>query len=193
MSAAALLAGGAASASAAAVHPAASVQLKGGRTSVTTGPGIALTLLKNGIVPIATWPGTQSLVSGKGGPAARFTFPVTGGRVSLSPPSGDIRHRGGILFFNAANGKHVQVSRFTIDLKHADLTGIVNGNAKVRVPLFNLSLAHAKIKAGNHVVTVRGIVVKLTAVAAKALNAALGTKLFASGLTLGTASTTLRF
>ena len=44
----------------------------------------------------------------------------------------------------------------------------------------------------EHVVTVRGIVVKLTKVAAKALNAALGTKLFAPGLTLGTASTRLR-
>ena len=96
------------------------------------------------------------------------------------------------MFFNAANGKHVQVSRFTIDLKHADLTGIVNGNAKARVPLFTLSLAHAKVNAGKHVVTVRGIVVKLTKVAAKALNAALGTKLFAPGPTLGTASTRLR-
>ncbi|MGI9008568.1 MAG: hypothetical protein ACR2FU_20660 [Streptosporangiaceae bacterium] len=191
--AAGLLAGGAASASAATAHPAASVHLKGGRTSVTTGPGIALTLLKNGIVPIATAPGSQSLVWRKSGPAARFSFPVTGGRVSLSPPSGDIRHRGGILFFNATNGKHVRVSRFTIDLKHSDLTGIVNGNAMARVTLFRLSLAHAKVNAGKHMVTVRGIGVKLSAVAAKALNAALGTTLFAPGLALGTASTTLRF
>ena len=39
----------------------------------------------------------------------------------------------------------------------------------------------------------KGIVVKLTSVAAKALNAALGTRLFSGGLTLGTASTVLRF
>jgi hypothetical protein len=188
--AAGLLAGGAASASAATVHQATRVHLKGGTTWVTTGPGIAAALLKNAIVPIATYPGRQTLVAG---PAARFSFPVTGGRVSLNPPGGDILHRGGILFFNAANGKHVQVSRFTINLKRADLTGIVNGNAKARVPLFKLNFAHARITAGKSTVTVRGIGATLTKVAAKALNAALGTKLFTSGLRLGTAGTRLRF
>ena len=46
---------------------------------------------------------------------------------------------------------------------------------------------------GKHIVTARGIGLKLTSAAAKALNAALGTKLFSAGLKLGTAKTLLRF
>jgi hypothetical protein len=160
---------------------------------VTTAPGIAPALLKNGIVPLATWPGSQSVQFRKSGPAARFAFPVTGGRVTPSPLGGAIRHKGGILFVNVKNGEKIGVSRFTIDLTHADLTGIVNRNPKARVPLFRLDLSHAKLAAGKHVITARGIGLKLTSVAAKALNAALGTKLFSAGLKLGTASTLLRF
>jgi hypothetical protein len=169
------------------------VHLKGKATTVTTAPGIAPALLKNGIVPLATAPGTESVVPPRSGPAVRFTFPVTGGSVSRSPLGGKIYHAGGILFVNMTNGKTIQVSQFTINLSQADLTGIVNGNPKARVPLFNLDLSHAKITAGKHMATAKGIVVKLTSIAAKALNAALGTKLFSPGLTLGTAGTVLRF
>ena len=198
-----LLAGSAATATATAAsaatsqparaQAAAAVHLRSGATAVTTAPGIAAALLTNGIVPLATWPGSQSVQAGKSGPAVRFAFPVTGGRVSLSPLGGQVYHRGGILFVNAKNGKQVEVSRFTIDLGHADLTGIVNGNPRARVPLFRLDLSHARLAAGKHIVTARGIGLKLTSAAARALNAALGTKLFSAGLNLGTASTLLRF
>jgi len=174
-------------------NAAGAAHLRGGATSVTTAPGIAPALLKSGIVPLATWPGGQSVVIAKGGPAARFTFPVTGGTVTLSPLGGKVRHAGGILFVNVTNGKSIEVSRFTIDLARADLTGIVNGNPKARVPLFRLDLSHARLTAGKHIATARGIGVKLTSVAAGALNAALGTTLFSAGLNLGTASTVLRF
>ena len=69
----------------------------------------------------------------------------------------------------------------------------MNGNPQARVPLFRLDLSHARLAAGKHIVTARGIGLTLTAAAAKALNAALGTKLFSAGLKLGTASTLLRF
>ena len=198
-----LLAGSAATATATAAsaatsqparaQAAAAVHLRSGATAVTTAPGIAAALLTHGIVPLATWPGSQSVQAGKSGPAVRFAFPVTGGRVSLSPLGGQVYHRGGILFVNVKNGKQVEVSRFTIDLSRADLTGIVNGNPKARVPLFGLDLSHARLAAGKHVVTARGIGLKLTAAAARALDAALGPKLFSAGLKLGTASTLLRF
>jgi hypothetical protein len=174
-------------------HDAAAVHLRGGATTVTTAPGIAPALLKNGIVPLATAPGTESVLFPKSGPAARFTFPVTGGSVTLSPLGGKVNHAGGILFVNVTKGKTIKVSRFTIDLAHAELTGIVNGNPKARVPLFRLDLSHAKLTAGKHIATAKGIGVKLTSAAAKALNAALGTKLFSGGLKLGTANTLLRF
>lgn len=66
----------------AAATSAAKVRLRGGTTSVTTAPGIATALLGNGIAPIATWPGRESLRSPKSSPAVRFSFPVTGGRLA---------------------------------------------------------------------------------------------------------------
>ena len=100
------------------------MHVRSGATAVTTAPGIAAALLTNGIVLLATWPGSQSVQSPASGPAVRFTFPVTGGRVSLSPLGGTINHSGGILFFNVKNGKKIEVSWFTIDQTPADLTGI---------------------------------------------------------------------
>ncbi len=177
----------------AAARAVAGVHLRGGTTAVTTAPGVASALLQNGIVPRAIRPGSEQVLSDRNGPAVRFAFPVTGGLVSLSPLGGKVYHRGGILFRNTKNGKKIEVSRFTIDLTHGDLTGIVNGNPAARVPLFHLGLSHAKLVMCRHLVTARGIILTLTSVAAKALNAALGTKLFSAGLELGTARTVLRF
>ena len=78
-----LLAGSATAASAATSQPAraqaaAAVHLRSGATAVTTAPGVAAALLANGIVPLATWPGSQSVQSPASGPAVRFTFRVTG-------------------------------------------------------------------------------------------------------------------
>jgi hypothetical protein len=167
--------------------------LRGGTTAVTTAPGVASALLQNGIVPRAIWPGSERVLPGKNGPAVRFAFPVTGGQVTLSPLGGNIYHAGGIVFRNTRNGKTIEVSQFTIDLTHGDLTGVVNGNPAARVPLFRLGLAHARLAVARHLVTARGIALTLTSVAAKALNAALGTRLFSAGLELGTARTVLRF
>ena len=177
----------------AAARGAAGVHLRGGTTAVTTAPGVASALLQHGIVPRAIWPGSERVLSGKTGPGVRFAFPVTGGMVTLSPLGGNIYHAGGIVFRNTENGKTIEVSRFTIDLTHGDLTGIVNDNPAARVPLFRLGLSHAKLAVGRHLVTARGIVLTLTSVAAKALNASLGTRLFSAGLELGTARTVLRF
>ena len=92
------------------------------------------------------------------------------------------------MFIDLSTGKKIRVSDFVISLTHGNLTGIVNGNPRQRVALFNLSLAHATLKAGQHSVRASGIGVSLTKTAAGALDAALGTKLFSAGLKLGTAS-----
>jgi len=192
-----LLAGSATAASAATSQPAraqaaAAAHLRSGTTAVTTAPGIAAALLTHGIVPLATWPGSQSVQSPASGPAVRFTFPVTGGRVTLSPLGGTIDHRGGILFSDPKTGKKIAVSNFTISLTHQVLTGIVNGNPHARVPLFHLGLAHAVLKAHHHWVTARGIVLRLTKTAATALNTTFATTLFKPGLKIGTAVTKIR-
>ena len=177
----------------AAVRAAAGVHLRGGTTAVTTAPGVAAALLQNGIVPRATWPGSERVLYGKNGPAVRFAFPVTGGLVTLSPLGGNIYHGGGIVFRNTKSGKTIEVSQFTIDLTQGDLTGIVNDNPAARVPLFRLGLSYAQLTVARHLVKARGIALTLTSVAAKALDAALGTRLFSAGLELGTARTVLRF
>jgi hypothetical protein len=187
-----LLLGPAAGIAAAGTRPA-GVHLSAGTTTVTTGPGIAVALLKNGIVPVASRPGREVVKYRHGQVAVKFAFPVTGGRVTLSPLGGFVTHSGGILFVDLNTGKQIRVSDFVISLTHANLTGIVNGNPKARVALFNLSLAHATLKAGRHVVRASGIGVSLTKTAAAALNSSLGTSLFSPGLKLGTAGTVLRF
>lgn len=191
--AAGLLLGPAAGIASAGAHTPAAARLSGGTTAVTTGPGIAVALLKNGIVPVATRPGREAVKYRHGQVAVKLAFPVTGGRVTLSPLGGYITHSGGILFIDLRTGKEVKVSDFVISLTHANLTGIVNGNPKARVALFNLSLAHATLTAGHHSVRATGIGVSLTKTAAAALNSTLGTSLFGPGLKLGTASTVLRF
>ncbi len=180
-------------ASASAATRAAQVRLTGGETTVTTAPGIATTLLGHGIVPVATLPGTEGASIGGGGVTVRFTFPVTGGWLNAGKLTGTIRHSGGILFADVPSGKQIAVSDFVINVHQGVLTGAVNGNPKVRVPLFQLNLAHATIHKGWHYVQIRGIVLTLTSTAASALNSTFGTTLFKPGLELGTASTLLRF
>jgi hypothetical protein len=185
--------GGAATASAAAAPAWSRVRLTAGDTSVTTAPGIAAALLGHGIVPLAVLPGTEGASVGSSGVAVTFAFPVTGGWVNLSTLHGSIRHSGGILFTDPATSKQIEVSDFVINIHEGVLTAEVNGDAGARVPLLDLSLAHATVHAGRHQVKVTGIVLTLTKTAASALDATFGTTLFTAGLRLGTASTTLKY
>jgi Htaa protein len=187
-------AAGVASASTASARPASStVHLTGGDTSLTTAPGIAAALLSHGIVPLATLPATEGASTSSSGVAVKFAFPVTGGSVNLKQLTGTIGHSGGILFIAPGTGREIAVSNFVINLKKGELTAIVNGNAKERVPLLSLSLASAKIAARRHAVQISGIVARLTKTASSALDATFGTTLFTGGLELGTASTVVKF
>jgi hypothetical protein len=161
----------------------------GGRTTVTTAPGIAGTLISHGILPIVTRPGTEGLRI-FGGLAVTASFPVTGGSASLSPLGGDVLHKGGIKFLNAGNGKSLTVGNFTIDLSAGDLTGAVNGTT-TRVAVFTLDLSGAKIATHGSTVTFTNVGLILTPTAAGALNASLGTTLFAGGLRFGSAVSTV--
>ncbi len=177
-------------ASPASAEAAAPTRLTGGTTTVTTGPGIATTLLRNGILPLATAPGRQAFGYDRG-LTTSFSFPVTGGAVDLTTLGGTIEHRGGIVFVNLRNGKKLKVSDFVIDTTTGVLTGRVNATS-TRVPVFQLDLSAATVDARGSQVKVGNIDVRLTAVAAGALNSALGTTVFAGGLDLGTAKTALR-
>ena len=61
----AVTAASAATSQGAGAQAAAGVRLHGGTTAVTTAPGIASALIQHGIVPLATWPGSQSVLSGR--------------------------------------------------------------------------------------------------------------------------------
>lgn len=186
--AATMLVGGLAGSASAA--PSTATALRGGTTTVTTGPGIASTLLRNGILPLATAPGRQSF-GYSGGLNTSFSFPVTGGAVDLTTLAGTISHRGGIKFFSLRTGRTLTISDFVIDTAAGTLTARVN-RTSTRITVFTLDLSAATVKAAGNTVKVGNIDVRLTAGAAGALNQALGTHVFAGGLDLGTARTTLR-
>lgn len=188
--AATLLVAAPAAGAAPAAAPSAATALRGGTTTVTTGPGIAATLLRAGILPVAVSPGRQSFGYQRG-LTTSFAFPVTGGAVDLTTLAGTIEHRGGITFINLRNGKRLTVSNFVIDTRTGTLTGRVD-RTTTRVPVFTLDLSAATVSATGNKVAVGNIDVRLTAVAAGALNQTLGTQVFAGGLDLGTARTSLR-
>src|SRR5215216_7457729 len=122
------------------------------------------------------------------GPTAKrpytFTFPIVGGKVDKDPLGGKIVHSGGLSF--SAGSEEVVVKRFVIDLDRGVLTAKVAGTGQ-RIALLRLG-APEGVKVGSERIVLRGVDAKLTAQAAKALNEALDTKLFAGGLLIGEAT-----
>jgi hypothetical protein len=167
---------------------AATVRLDGVRTTLTTSPSTTAALLANGIVPLPA-PGTTFWATfDRYGFRLSYRFPIASGRVDAASLAGWIAHRGGIRFVNLRNGRSLTVSRFTIDVDAApDLTALVNGDPATRISILDLDLSKAAIRKPLPYVTVANVKARLNAAAASALNAALGTTLFAPGLELGTA------
>jgi hypothetical protein len=167
---------------------AATVRLDGVRTTLTTSPSTTAALIANGIVPLPTSGTSFWATFDRYGFRLSYRFPITSGRVDAGTLAGQIAHRGGIRFVNLRNGKSLTVSRFTIDVDAApDLTALVNGDPKARASILDLDLSKAVVRRPLPYVTVANVHAKLSATAAGALNAALGTKLFAPGLELGAA------
>lgn len=165
-----------------------------GRTAVTTLPGIAPAIVKAGVLPYAVTPGKLSGV--KLSPLSlTFSFPITkltGGTFAGNIPN-EIEHQGGIAFVKLGSfTKRIVVKDFTIDLNGGSAVGqtntpqligtVTDGPGGVpdgaRVALFDIDLSTAKVDATD--VQVTGAQLKLTTVAAGALDAELGTKLFRS-------------
>ena len=113
-----------------------------------------------------------------------FAFPIVGGKVDKDPLGGQIVHSGGLSF--SADSKSVVVKRFVIDLDRGVLTAKVAGTGQ-RIALLRLG-APDGAKVGAERIVLKGVDAKLTAQAAKALNEALDTDLFAGGLLIGEAT-----
>ena len=121
------------------------------------------------------------------GPTAKrpytFAFPIVGGKVDKHPLGGKIVHSGGLSF--SADSEKVVVKRFVIELDRGVLTAKVAGTG-LRIALLSLG-APEDVKVGAERIVLRGVDAKLTSQAAKALNEALDTDLFAGGLLIGEA------
>jgi hypothetical protein len=74
-------------------------------------------------------------IGGATGTDARFTFPITGGRIDVDPLSGRIEHRGGLRI--RAGGSEVTATDLVIRPARGVLTAEVSGR---RVPLFSVDL-----------------------------------------------------
>ena len=113
-----------------------------------------------------------------------FAFPIVGGKVDKDPLGGKIVHSGGLSF--SADSKSVVVKRFVIDLDRGVLTAKVAGTDQ-RIDLLRLG-APEDVKVGSERIVLKGVDAKLTNQAAKALNEAFDTDLFAGGLLIGEAT-----
>ena len=121
------------------------------------------------------------------GPTAKrpytFAFPIVGGKVEKDPLGGRIVHSGGLSF--SADSESVVVKRFVIELDRGVLTAKVAGTGQ-RIGLLRLG-APEGVKVSSERIVLRGVDAKLTSQAAKALNEAFDTDLFAGGLLIGEA------
>jgi hypothetical protein len=127
------------------------------------------------------------------GPTAKrpytFAFPIVGGKVDKHPLGGKIVHSGGLSF--SADSEKVVVKRFVIELDRGVLTAKVAGTGQ-RIDLLRLG-APEGVEVGSERIVLKGVDAKLTAQAAKALNEAFDTDLFAGGLLIGEATVIAKY
>ena len=110
---------------------AATLRLDGMQTTLTTDPGTTGALWAAGIIPLPVAPSTVSPTSD----AARYTFPITTGRVDAKTTAGFIKHSGGLLLARYEMGwQALKLTKFTINITGApNLTAIVNDGARVEI------------------------------------------------------------
>ncbi len=171
---------------------AAKVGLDGVRTTLTTDPGTTSALFGAGIIPLPVAPSTIAPTSD----AARYTFPITGGRVDAKTLAGKIRHSGGLLLAqrDGMGWKALNLTRFTIHITGAPyLSAIVNGGD--RLAIADLDLGSAQItkptRNGRAFVSIKNVGVTLNSTAMGAINATFGTSL-PDQVKLGTANVLAR-
>ncbi len=171
---------------------AAKVRLDGVRTTLTTDPATTSTLFGAGIIPLPIAPSSITPTAD----AARYSFPVTTGRVDAKTLAGYIRHSGGILLAqrDGMGWKALSLAKFGIHITGAPyLTAVVNGGD--RIAIADLDLGNAAIKKytknGRAFVSIKNVGVTLNATAVGAVNATFGTALTGS-VKLGTANVLAR-
>jgi hypothetical protein len=171
---------------------AARVDLDGMRTALVTDPVTTSALFGAGIIPLPMAPSTVAPTSD----AARYTFPITTGRVDAKTLAGTIRHSGGILLAqrDGMGWKALSLARFNIRITDKPyLTAIVNGGDRLAIATLDLGKAEIKkyTRNGRAFVSIKNVGVTLNATAMGALNATFGTAL-PDEVKLGTANVLAR-
>lgn len=158
-----------------ALAPAASaarVDLAGGDTNVRVDRGTLSAVTGAGI---AIAPTGAAEATGR-----RVRFPITGGRLDPAAGAGTVNHRGGLRF--SRSGRSLELTRFRIQGRF--LSALAGGD---RVRILRLRAGAAVVRRTATTTTVSSVRLELTRAGARALNATLGTHLFARGIALGTA------
>jgi hypothetical protein len=176
---------------------AATVHLKGLQTTLTTDPATTGVLFGAGIIPFPVSPSAVSPTAH----AARYSFPISGGRVNAATLVGSIYHSGGLLLAQyttpttmPTSWKALSLTRFTIRITaHPYLTAVVNGGTRATIATLDLSSATITRFVSHHHAYVRiaGVGVDLNSTAVGAINSTFGTTLTAP-VTLGTATVLAR-
>ena len=167
---------------------AATLRLDGMRTTLFTDGGTTEALWDAGIIPLPVAPSTVAAAPA----GAKYTFPITTGRVDAKTTAGFIRHSGGLLLarFDAGAWTALNLEKFTINITGApNLTAIVNGGPRVEIATLDLGKAEIKTftKNGRTYRTVKNVGVTLNATAMGAINSTFGTAL-PDSVPLGTAN-----
>lgn len=164
---------GAALLAAAPAAQAARADLAGGDTTVRLDRGTAGALAAAGVSVAPVRP-----ASARG---TRVSFPISGGEINPATLAGTINHRGGLRF--RANGRSVRLTAFRI--RAGRLLALAGGD---RIAILRLDTDDARIRRTATTTRVSRVGLDLTRGAARALNAALHTHLFARGIRLGRAT-----
>jgi hypothetical protein len=162
-----------------------------GITAVTTAPGVASALIREGVLPLPVPPARFS-IGHSGGLTVTYGFPITGGNPNLAGPSGDVFHAGGINFVSL-RGRHLEIGRFDIALATGKIFATQVNFAPARIPVLDLDLAKLTVAQKHGATVLSGITLRLDTAAAQALNSTFGLSLPTDGsLVFATATVTLR-
>ena len=159
----------------------AKVKLAGGSTTLTVAKGTAGALASNGVSLRPIGPATAS--------GRAVSFPITGGLIDPASAAGRISHSGGLALSAGRTRVALRNFRVHVGSRRAILTAAV-GNG--RLTTLSLSLRRARVIRRGLNTTVTRVGAVLTSDAAKALNSAFRTSLFARGLPIGSVTVRAR-
>ena len=160
----------------------AEIAVTGGATGLALDPGTAAALTSLGVTvsPIGT---------ATAAPDGSLRFPITGGALQPAALTGSIAHSGGIAL--TAGDTRVELRRFVITLDDTPTLSAKLGGQ--RVDILTLDLGGLTVGEGTDgTLELGGVVGRLTAGAAAALDDAFGVTAFTEGLVLGTATVDAR-